>query len=673
MVLKKFGLTTPESYIADSLDEAVQYADLIGYPVVLKIQSPDIFHKTDIGGVVTNISDSKELAAAYNSIMDNVRSHDPEARIEGAEVQEMVQEGIEIILGLLQDSQFGLVIMFGMGGIFTEIYEDVSFRVLPITRDDALSMIHEIEGYPILSGFRGSTPVSEEMLVDLLLHIGQVGYQMKDEIEAVDLNPIVVWEDEYRVLDAKIYTKTASEERKANISPNTDDLEKFFEPQSIAVIGASDTKGKVGYGVLDSLLNHEYLGKVYPVNPSHSKIMGVKSYPSVADIPGPVDLAVLTTNIKFVPEILSDCKKKDVHNLVIISGGGKELGGESTSLEKIIRQAGRDANIRMIGPNCTGVFDGKSRVATFFQTQERMSKPKDGPAAFMTQSGTVGNAMLEDSHSFGVRNFVSYGNRVDVDEGDLLAYWGAEPDIKVIGMYVEGFENGRKFLNVVKQVSSKKPVIIYKAARTKLGAKAAASHTGNLGGSYKVVEGALRQSGALTVDSYEELISSVKALAMQPAAKNVRVGMISNGAGPMIQGIDRLYEIGIQFPELSSETILNLEKTYPSFYIIRNPIDITGSGTSDDYVLGIKALLEDQNIDIVMPWFVFVNNPITPDLVKKLGELNHRYEKPILAGAFGGEFSMGMMQAIEEQGIPVYHAVPDWISAARAITWRAQK
>lgn len=672
MNIDDFGLQGPKTILAKSVDEAVKSADKIGYPVVLKISSPDILHKTDVGGVRTGLLDASEVSSAYIEILQQVKAQCPNAKIEGLIIQEMIQQGVEIIIGLLQDPQFGISIMFGLGGIFAEIIKDVSFRILPITPADALSMIHEIKGQSILNGYRNTNPVSKDMLVNLLMQISEKGYELRETLDAVDLNPVVVWEDQYRVLDGKFILKNHSDNNVVNLTPNISCLNKFFTAKSIALIGASDTKGKVGNGVLDSLLNHDYQGSVYPVNPGHPMVMGVKAYPTLASIPDPIDMAVMTTDINFVPDVLADCKKKKIKNLVIISGGGKELGGDNSLFEDRIRKAGKDNDVRIIGPNCTGVFDGRSRIATFFQTQDRMARPKDGPVAFMTQSGTVGIAFLEDAHAFGVRHYVSYGNRVDVDEADLLASWGDDPEIKVISMYVEGFENGRKFLNAAKEVATRKPIIIYKSARTEHGARASASHTGNLGGSYQVVQGALRQAGVIAVDSYDELISATKAIAMQPEARGVNVGMVSNGAGSMIQAIDYLSELGMKLPVLSQSTCLHLQQIYPSYYIKHNPIDVTGSGTSDDYITGIKALIDDPNIDVVMPWFVFVNIPLQQDIIEKLGALNHLYKKPILVGAFGGEYSIRMMDGIEAQGFPVYHSVCDWVSAAKAISWRSQ-
>ena len=673
MNILDFDLAGPKTVNAKSLEEALHAANQIHYPVVLKINSEEILHKTDVGGVRTGILNDDELKTAFREILENVNRSCPQARIDGIIVQETVQEGIEIIVGLIQDPQFGLSIMFGLGGIFAEILKDVTFRILPINAADARSMIREIKGYEVLNGYRNTQKVSEDMLVDLLLKVSKKGYELRNSLEAVDLNPIMVWGDQYRVLDGKFILKDDSEVEDLPLIPNTSHLNKFFDAESIALIGASETEGKVGYGVLDSLINHDYQGVVFPVNPKHTTVMGLKAYPSLAEIKDPIDMAVMTTDISFIPGILEDCEKKNIKNLVIISGGGKELGGDNSRLEDEIRKTSMNKGIRIIGPNCTGVFSGKSQLATFFQTQERMSRPKDGPVAFMSQSGTVGIAFLEDALAFGVRHYVSYGNRVDVDEADLLEFWGDDQNVKVIGMYVEGFENGRKFLQVAKRVSKIKPVVIYKSARTEHGAKASASHTGNLGGKYQVVKGALSQAGLITVDSYDELLSSIKAIALQPEAKGKRVGMISNGAGSMIQAIDYLSELQIRLPSLEQNSLNYLDKQYPSYYVKGNPIDVTGSGTSDDYLTGIRTLLDDPNIDIVMPWFVFVNNPLQEDLITKMGELSGNNQKPILIGAFGGEYSKMMMSKIESLGFPVYQSVCDWVSAAKAISWRCDR
>jgi 3-hydroxypropionyl-CoA synthetase (ADP-forming) len=663
---RKYGFIAPRSGFATNADEAASLAARLGFPVVLKIASPDILHKTDVGGVELGLDSEDDVRATFSRIMSSIREKVPQARIEGISVEEMCKEGVEIIIGLNNDEQFGPVIMFGLGGIFTEVLHDVSFRVLPITRDDARGMIQEIRGRPILEGYRGQLPVSEETLVELLLKAGRMGLDLADRLESVDFNPIVVWEDQHRVLDVKILL---GPERVAitESEPDTSYLDAFFKAKSVALIGASATPGKIGNAVLDSLAKHEYKGQVYPINPGREEMTGLRAYPSLSSVPGAVDLVVVTVALSMVPDVIRECAAKDVHNMVIVSGGGKELGGRSRELEATIKGLAKENDLRIIGCNCIGIFDGETRLDTFFQVHERMARPKKGPIAMLTQSGTVGAAFLEATQDVGVSKFVSYGNRIDVDEADLIAYLADDPSTEVIVCYIEGLGDGRKFFSTARQVSEKKPIVVFKSGRSLQAARASISHTGFFGGTYGVSEGAFRQAGLVAVDSFEELLAVAKALALQPRARGGKVSMISNGAGTMVQAMDLFEECGLDMGPLAAESVARLEEVYPSYYLVQNPVDVTGSATSADYEIGIRTLLEDPNVDIVMPWFVFQDTPLDEGIVDVLGKLSEGYDKPILCGAMGGEYTQKISRAIEERDVPVYHSIREWVAAARGL------
>ncbi len=664
---QEYGFVGPRSRLVTNAEEAAYAATLIGYPVVMKIVSPDILHKTEVGGVVVGIQNEAEAQQAYERIVASVRTARPDARIEGVSVEEMVRQGVEIIIGLNNDAQFGPTIMFGLGGILTEILNDVSFRVLPIDRHDAAQMLDEIKGRRILEGYRGQPPVSRELLIDLLVAASHMGMDLGPELDSVDFNPIVVWGDQHRVLDLKILRRPATEQAAPVPQPNTKYLSGFFDARSVAVIGASSTPGKVGNTVVDSLVNSDYTGRVYPINPTRAEILGVKAYPSLSAIPDQVDLVVVTVGLEHVPALLEECQRLNIHNMVIISGGGKELGGENEALEMEIQRRARELDVRIIGCNCIGVANAATRMDTFFQSRNRMLRAPLGPVAVLTQSGTVGIGFMEEIYAAGVSKFVSYGNRIDVDEADLLAYLAEDPQTQVIAIYMEGLKNGRKFLDTARRVAQTKPIVIFKTGRTQAAAKASISHTGFFGGTYQVYAGAFKQAGLIAVDSYEELLAATKALAMQPRAKGPAIAMISNGAGSMVQGIDLMGDYGLMMKPLSDSSVKKMQAVYPPFYIIQNPVDVTGSGTTEDYRVGIEILLQDPNVDIVMPWFVFQNSPLGEDIVDALGELNRVRTKPILCGAFGGPFTRDIGARIEAQGVPVYYSVRSWIVAAAAL------
>ncbi|MFH0916212.1 MAG: acetate--CoA ligase family protein [bacterium] len=670
--LADYGFVCPRAGLASTEDEAATQAAHIGYPVALKISSPDILHKTDVGGVELGLDSEQAVRFAYQRILGAVRDRAPGTHLEGVRVEEMVSGGFEIIIGLKRDAQFGPVIMFGLGGIFTELLDDVSFRVLPITPEDARQMVEELRGARILQGFRGQAPVSSDLLVDLLLRAARLGLDLGDRLESVDLNPVVVWGSEHRVLDFKVVVNekaTADRARPAD----TRHLETFFKARSVALVGASATPGKIGYAVLESLAQHEYRGEVFPVNPNKKLFLGLEAYPTLSDVPRSVELVVCTVDLAQVPSLLRECASRGVHNLVVVSGGGKELGGDRAALEAEIRRMARDLDVRVVGPNCIGVFDGATRLDTFFQPQKRMTRPPAGPVAMMSQSGTVGIAFLEDMVSSGMSKFVSYGNRVDVDEADLLSYLAEDPDTHVIAMYVEGFENGHGFLETARAAAARKPVVVFKAGRTPPAAQAALTHTGFFAGSYKVAAGAFRQAGLIAVDSYEELVAVTKALALQPRAAGGRVAMIGNGVGTIVQALDILGAAGLEMAALDPRTIAHLAGIYPSFYIVQNPLDVTGSGTSSDFEIGIEALLADPGVDIVMPWFVFQDVPLGEDVPEMLGRLNRTAEKPIVAAATGGAFTRRLSAKIESQGVPVLHSVRDWVAAARGLAFQSRE
>ncbi|MGB0028323.1 MAG: CoA-binding protein, partial [Nitrososphaeraceae archaeon] len=382
-----------------------------------------------------------------------------------------------------------------------------------------------------------------------------------------------------------------------------------------------------------------------------------------------VDLVVVTVDLRFVPDLLKICGSKDIHNMVIISGGGKELGGERAAIEQQIKELSSKLGIRIIGPNCIGVFNGDNRLDCAFQGHQRMIRPRKGDVAFLSQSGTVGIAFMETSDSFGMSKMVSYGNRSDVDEADMIWYLSEDPETKVVGLYVEGFGDGRKFLNAAKDVikDRKKPIVIFKNGRSSRGAKQAASHTGSLGGTYKVVKGALDQAGIISVDSYEELTGSLKALTWQPVPLGNRIAMVTNGAGPIIAAIDQFERLELQLAEISEQTKQKLKDHYPATYVIGNPCDVTGSANSSDYSFAIQSFLDDPNVDIIMPWFVFQDDPLEESIVDVLGDFQKLMKKPILVGAMGGPFTHNISRKLEDRNVPVYHSVTTWVSAASTL------
>lgn len=674
-ILGEYGIKVPKYVLVTNSDEAAQKSKEIGFPLVAKIVSPDILHKTDVGGVKVGLGSEYEVKKAFDDMFYRLKE---KFDVKGVLLEKMVPKGVELIIGLQNDFQFGPSIMVGLGGIYTELFKDVSFRVLPVTKVDALEMFESLRGRDILKGFRGSKPIDLDMLSEAIVNIGTLGVDMAGKYESIDFNPVVVYPDSYYVVDAKIILKEKSSDNAISIAnPDSSYMDLFFNAKSVALIGASPEPGKIGNSVMESLVKHDYKGKVYPVNAKgYSEIMGVKAYKNLLDVKDPVDVVIVTVDLKFVPDLLTECGKKNIHNMVIISGGGKELGGERADIEKRIQDLSRELNIRIIGPNCIGIFNGENRLDCAFQGHLRMLRPKQGNVAFLSQSGTVGIAFMETSDAFGLSKMISYGNRSDVDEADMIHYLAQDPNTNVIGLYVEGLGDGRKFMNAAKNVIKEyqKPIVVFKNGRSTKGAKQAASHTGSLGGSFAVISGAFEQTGIISVDSYEELTSSLKALTWQPVPKGNKIAMVTNGAGPIIAAIDNFERLNLELAQLSDQTMKSFKEHYPATYVIGNPCDVTGSASADDYRFAIQSFLDDPNVDIIMPWFVFQDDPLEEKIVDILADFQKEKKKPILVGAMGGPFTEKISKKIEEFNIPVYESVITWISAAGSLAkWHRVK
>ena len=672
-VLKKYGIRVPQYAMAASADEAARQAKKIGFPLVMKAVSPQILHKTDVGGVKVGVSSPQEAKKVFQDMHRRLSKKG----LQGILLEKMVPKGIELIVGIQNDPQFGPVIMVGMGGVLTEVLKDVSFRMLPITTSDARSMLEELKGYRMLQGFRGSEKIDVGALCSALVRIGKLGADNADYIESADFNPIMVYPKSHYVVDAKILL---ADEKRKSISrqgPDREHMEKFFTPSSVALVGASATPGKIGNSILDSLMNHDYKGKVYPVNPKAAEIFGAKCYPSVAAIPDPVDLVVVSVDLSVTPPVLEDCAKKGVHNVVIVSGGGKELGGKRAEYEAEVRRLSSKHRIRIIGPNCIGMFNAANRLDCAFQGQARMVRARKGDVALLSQSGTMGISFLETADSFGLSKMVSYGNRSDVDEADMIWYLASDPETKVIALYVEGFGDGRKFVRTAKRVmrEAKKPVVVWKSGRTEIGAKQAASHTGSLGGSNAIIMGAFKQAGIISVDSYQELAAVAKALTWQPPARGNRAAMTSNGAGPMIGAMDHFERLGLRVARVSRESLSAMKEHFPPTYVIGtgNPADVTGGANADDYRFVMQTFMDDKGVDIVMPWFVFQDDPLEETIVDHLAAFSKKGTKPLLVGANGGPYTQKISRLIESNGVPVYDDLRDWVAAASALAqWGRQ-
>ena len=448
-------------------------------------------------------------------------------------------------------------------------------------------------------------------------------------------------------------------------------LDYFFRPRGIAVIGASNDPLKLGYEVFKNLKKYRD-GKVYPVNVKDEVVQGVRAYKNVKEIPGEVDLAIIVVPKRFVKQTLIDCGKKGVKGAVIITAGFGETGEEGKKEERELVEIAHRYGMRLIGPNCVGVMNTHNEVnATFIMDA------KKGDIAFVSQSGALGAGIVYKTvkEGIGFSKFVSVGNMADLDFAELMEYLADTEEDKAIALYIEGVKDGRKFIEVAKRVTKKKPVIALKAGRSESGARAASSHTGSLAGSWKIYEAAFKQGGVLIAETIDDMLSMARAFT-QPLPRGKRVAIMTNAGGPGVLTADGIDKRGLKLANLEEKTIEELRSFLPPMAAVKNPVDMIASARGEDYYRATKALLQDKNVDMliaicVVPTFAGMTpTEHAEGVIRAVKEVNNG--KPVLALFMAGYVSEKAKELLEKNGIPSYERPEDVAAGAYALAQQAK-
>lgn len=447
-------------------------------------------------------------------------------------------------------------------------------------------------------------------------------------------------------------------------------LDYLFTPRSVAIIGASHTPSKIGYVILSNFVLGAYKGKVYPINPNTQPILDQKVYASILDIPDRIDLAIIVIPAKIVPKALKQCVKKGVKVVTIISAGFSETGEEGRKLEEECKKIVEENGIRALGPNVIGIYDSSSQVDTLFLSRERCGRPKEGNIAFISQSGAVGSTILDwlSKESIGISKFVSYGNAMDINETDLIEYLGRDKKTGVITAYLEGLKNSsKKFIQVCREISKKKPIIVLKAGKTKKGMEAVSSHTGSLAGSGKIYSAAFKQTGIIEAHSWEELFDFARVFSTQPLPKGNRIAIITDGGGFGVLATDEAERQGLDLREPSRILKRRISRVMPPYGIYKNPIDLTGDANAERYRVVIEECLGSKEYDGVIAITLFQVPTLEEEVVNHIIKLHKRFKKPILACAAGGEFTEKLSNRLLSGGVPVYPTPERAVKAMRAL------
>jgi len=439
-------------------------------------------------------------------------------------------------------------------------------------------------------------------------------------------------------------------------------LDKIFNPQSVAIVGASDVDGSVGNAIVKNFTRIGYAGKVYFVNQRKPEILGTKTYPSIVSIPEPIDLAMIATPAKTVPDVVEDCGKAGVKGAIIVSAGFKETGPEGKALEEKVLEIARKYNIRIVGPNCIGIIRPRVNLnATFLD-----KVPKSGNIAFLSQSGALGSAILDWAihENIGFSNFVSVGSMIDVDFGDLIDYFGTDPKTKSILMYVEGITEARKFMSAARHFARTKPIIVVKSGKFSESAKAAASHTGSLSGEDSIYDAAFKRAGVVRVDEIADLFNSAEVLGTQPLPKGPNLAIITNAGGPGVMTTDALIGRGGKLAKLDKNTVDSLNAVLPPFWSHGNPIDVLGDAKADRYRAAVEACLNDENIDGILVIFTQQAVSDSVGIAKSIVELvrNKSYQNKTILTSF-----MGYGAVLEANSILNANNIPTYSTPEQAV------
>lgn len=661
-ILKQHGISVPEYSFVTSHEDALDAAEKLGYPVVIKVVSPQVIHKSDAGGVALNLCSPEAIQAALVQMDNRVKNAVQNAEISGYMVVQEVPAGTEFLIGGRTDPSFGKIITVGMGGILVELLHDFSMRVLPVSSDQYREMIREMSGYKLITGFRGRKPLDEDALVTLLHKAGTMFFE-DDEIIEFDINPVILYENGTFAVDARIYVKTGetfAEQIPVSLPPVPD----ILHPKSIAVVGASKNPGKVGYAVFRNLLN--FKGKLYPVNPQAEDILGIPVYKTLSDIPEPVEMVVVAIPAPKVPEIVHEAGTLGVKVAVILTAGFRETGEEGKKIEDELLRMARETGIRIVGPNCLGIIIPPLELNATFDVQS----PLSGQIGFISQSGAIITTVLDWSISrrIGFSSVISVGNQSDMGFIEYLQVLDQDPTTYAIILYVEEIRDGRNFINYASTMRGRKPIIALKSGSSERGQEAASSHTGSLAGSFETYIAAFKQAGVIPAFSLNEAFDIARLAVSEGYPRGKRTLILTNAGGFGVLAADYAEQFGLDMINLPDAVYEELNQLLPNLWSHKNPVDLLGDSNAARFARVFDVLIKFQNfwdIAIVITAPVAMMDP--KNLAHEMIRLSRFTRSMVVGCLLGGDSMKAAIDMLGEAHIPNYQDLQDAFRAIGSI------
>jgi acyl-CoA synthetase (NDP forming) len=637
-----------EGSLAYNLEEVLTAADTAGYPVVLKAVSEKIIHKSDIGAVFLNLKNRQEVESAYRQLLENAKRVTDEP-LDGILVQAMAKSGFELLLGAKQDPSFGPITMLGLGGCYVELFADAATGIGVLTREDVLEMLVETKAGHILGGYRGQS-LDREAVIDLTIKVSKF---MADhpEIHEMDLNPVLVYENGYSIVDARlIQDEPISYPVSETVSDKEiESIRTIFDAKSVAIIGAS-RPGTQGGIILKNCLS---IDRIYPIHPTIDTLYGVTCYTCLQDLPEVPDVAVFAVKPERTLQIFEDFCKMGGKGAIIFSDGFAEVG--RVDLEERLLALSKKYQVPYIGPNCMGVIDNFSKLNTNFIPEQRSTPvPVANGIGVISQSGGIGLELLEmfGADQLNIGRWVSIGNASSLGVPEHLAYMGEDDRIKVIAIYLEGVADGLKLMEIGRKVAKKKPVLIIKGGIGG-GAEAALSHTASMAGSHEAFKACCRQAGFYLVEDLTEdpkiLVNVLSMLTSQPVPLGDRIAVVSVGGGAGILLADQVTEEGMNLAQFAPETIKRLQglmnknllpdpmiqKEQVHQGVGNNPIDMFGDCDDERLLQALRIIDDDPNTDVIVT-AIYLQVPLLSEyLPERLVDLKSELKKPLIISLRG--------------------------------------
>jgi acyl-CoA synthetase (NDP forming) len=592
-LLAAYGIPVVQEIISDTPEKAVEASESIGYPVVLKASGRTLLHKSEKGLIKLNLSSKDQVLKAAEELKTSAGD-----AIEGFLVQAQIKGNRELVIGLFRDPLFGPAVMFGLGGVFTEVLSDVTFRLAPVSRSDAEEMVDEIHAKKIMGHVRGQQPVHRESLIAAILGLSNLAMTFSS-VKEVDINPLVVTPDGTLIaVDALISIEEPVCKPLEDHRVPPEAIGRLFYPKSIAFIGASSTLGKWGHMLLVNTIDHGFKGDIHLVSAKGGTIAGRKVYQQISEIPGPVDLAIVTIPAASVIDLIPQLSEKKISNVLLITSGFSEIGEEGLNLQNELVEKARAAGILMLGPNTMGICNPHIHL---YCTGAPVV-PMPGSTAVVAQSGNMGSQLLAfaEQQGIGIRGFAGSGNEAMITIEDYLEGFENDQPTRTVMLYIESVKDGRRFFDAAKRVSKKKPVVVLKGGRSRAGAKAAQSHTGALSSDTRMFDAMCRQAGIVQVEHSMDLLDLAAAFSSLPLPKGNRVAIMTLGGGWGVVTADLCSENALALPQLSDEVFRQIDPLLPPYWSHANPVDIVGERNPDLPIRIMEALLKWDGCDGVI-------------------------------------------------------------------------